>query len=161
MTTTMFGKVGTDSAWTAADAVSFRLFGSAVSEETSAVFVILPGLLGVTVIVRCLLAPLLIVPSVQVTVPKLSVQPGLAETKLTEPGSASVTTTFAASSGPAFAAVNVYVSGSPTVTGSGAAALLKDRSALAAASTWLLTLPLVLPAYGSAVTEGTAGGLGM
>jgi hypothetical protein len=82
------------------------VFGSGVVDVTFAVFVTVPGVSAVTTIWTTWLAPLLIVPKLQV-IGELSVQspPGATETNLTLAGRASVTVTFAAFSGPLFVAV--------------------------------------------------------
>ena len=59
-------------------------------------------------------------PSGHVTTPAAGEQLpwlGVAETNITEPGSVSVTTTPAASEGPRFVTVMVYVTSSPAITG--------------------------------------------
>src|SRR2546428_754752 len=76
----------------------------------------------------------------------------LAETKLAAGGSASVTVAALAAAGPRFCNARVYVSGSPEVTGSGAAEPLRARSTLGPC-TVLLNLTVLLLGSGSASGE--------
>ena len=91
-----------------ADDVLFAVFESAGLPETVAEFVELPVVEGaVATIDADAFAPLASAPIVQVTVPELFTQPVLADTKLTPPGSVSVTATPVASAGPALCTASV------------------------------------------------------
>lgn len=75
----------------------FVRLGSEIREDTEAVFVIVPTAFGVTTTSTEDMAPLPIVPSVQVTIPPDSPQDpwlGVADTKLTLDGRVSVTSTL-------------------------------------------------------------------
>src|SRR3972149_6825528 len=79
-------------------AVLLAVLGSLCVALTLALLAMGPALFGVTVIVNVAVPPLPSVPAAQVRVPDPE-QPG-AETRVTLPGSVSVTTTFVAVSGP-------------------------------------------------------------
>jgi len=84
--------------------------GSSSSEVTVAWFVIDPGPVGWTLISTPAFPPFAIVPSAHVTVPLSCEQVpcvGMAESKVTPPGSASVKLTPVASCGPELCAVSV------------------------------------------------------
>jgi hypothetical protein len=89
-------------------ALLFPGTGSTVVADAVAVFVRLGvANVGLTTIVRTAFAPFASAPIVHVTVPEAFVQPALADTNVTPPGSGSVIVTPAASEGPLFVTVNV------------------------------------------------------
>ena len=78
--------------------------GSNVLADTLAWFVIVPDVVGVTLIWTLVLAPFASAPRLQVTVPLAWLQVpwfGVADTNVTPPGSVSVTDTPVAPDGPA------------------------------------------------------------
>src|SRR6266852_2662421 len=145
-------------------AVPFSLpgFGSAVAEETVAVFVrTVPETtveLTETVSVNTAL-PTARLGFEQETVPLAPTagdvhdQPPGAEndTNVVPAGSVSDIETDAALLGPAFVAVIVYVKFVPAVTGSGVSTFVNERSADAA--TVVVAVPLSLPGFGSLVAD--------
>jgi len=96
---------------TVVDAVAelFPELGSAVEEDTDAVFASVPAALGRTTIVTVAVAAFASVPRAQVTVvvPEQLPWLELVETKLAPPGSMSVTLTPAAGFGPVLETVKV------------------------------------------------------
>ncbi len=129
--------------------------GSAVVEATDAVFVIVVGWPGaVTTMVKAVDDPVFQAARVHdtETLPVLlHVQPpllGLTETNVTPAGSVSVTLTLAASDGPRFCAVTVYVTLLPATTVAGPV-LVTARSADGV--TFVVAFAELFPATGSEV----------
>ena len=107
----------------------------ALATSVSDVSVELAGTCTTTVTVA--VVPFASVPSWQSTVPLACVQLpalGVAETKVTPGGSASLTCTLAAAFGPLLRTVMVEVACWPAITGSGVVAFVNARSAFAATS---------------------------
>ncbi len=130
--------------------------GSAVVADTVAWLVIELPEDGVTLIVTPALPPLLTVPSGHVTVPAACEQlpcVGVADVKVTPPGSVSVTVTPAAEDGPALLTPIVYVSSWPEETGSGESDFVMERSATG--STVVVALALLFAGVGSATPDET------
>src|SRR5574341_991505 len=94
--------------------------------------VIVPDAAGVTTMDILTVLPLAMSLRVQVTTPPDSTQAppssGTAETKVTLPGSVSVTTTSRAVSGPLLVTATLYVTSSPRLTGSAESVLTTARS---------------------------------
>src|SRR5262245_39582216 len=96
-----------------------------------AVLVIVPLIVGITVMVGPNWVPLPRLPNPQVTMPPASLQPCEAETKMTPAGSVSVSVMLVAVPGPLLINTRLYVRGVPTSNGSGEEVILtKARSAL-------------------------------
>ena len=135
--------------------------GSSVVADTFAVLLSVPADPGVTTIFTVAPAPFASEPRLHVTVAVPLHEPTvvLDETNVTPDGSASVTVTPAAASGPWFATASVHVNGDPTVTGSGESDFAIDRSASSVGGvtsfTVVDTVELLLPATGSSVVADT------
>src|SRR5258706_1943592 len=136
--------------------VSLAGFGSFSLPVIVAVFVRVPSAVVFRTIVIVAFAPFASAPIVHVTVALPLHAPCVddADTSVTLPGSASVTTTFVASAGPLFVATIVYVTSSPTVTLDFDCDLTTERSELLAESVTVVVALLgsgsgSLPGFGS------------
>ena len=134
--------------------------GSGVRDDTTTLLVMAPdGVEGSTLatMVMVEVAPAASVPSGQVTdrcCTPATVQfalAGAAETKVSEAGSTSATTTACASEGPPFVALMVYVTFSPACTVAGLAVLVTARSAKATTS--VVSVAVLLELVGSGVGD--------
>src|SRR5215471_6928006 len=122
------------------------VFVSGVSEETTAVLVIVvpEGAVTVVWIVRIAKPGELTVPRAAVTLPPDALQvPCVAvqETNVTPPGSASSTTTLVAALGPPLLTWTVYVRVAPDTTGFGEPVLVRARSAPGLQGSWYWNVP--------------------
>jgi hypothetical protein len=113
------------------DALLLALFESGVSEDTDAVFVIVPVSVGRTTIVTVADAPFARSPSAHVTVVVPEQLPWLAvnDLALNPAGSVSVTVTALDVFGPLFVTVSVYVRSRPVLVGSAESTFVMARSA--------------------------------
>ncbi len=126
--------------------------GSVVSEDTEAVFAIVPDapVSTATSIVTDALPPTSMSPREHVTVFPDGLQDpwvGLADWKVTSEGRVSMTVTLMASKGPLLSRERVYVRGSPAWTGSGESVFVILRSAPAAGQ----SSPTAITPYGGTV----------
>ena len=136
----------------------FPEFVSGSEEVADAVLLKVVGVAGaVTTIWTFSPENLGIEPRLQVTVPDAWLHvpcDGVAETKVTPDGSRSVSETPVAVDGPALLTETLYLSSSPTPTGSGKSDLMTERSA-DAGTTVVCTVEVLLAGIGSDSAEAT------
>ena len=130
-------------------AVLLAVLGSLSFPLTLTVLVIVPGVIGLTIIVKTLPGPFGKLPMAQVTIAPERAHPVDADRNVTPDGKRSVSTTPVASNGPLSLTIIVYAKSFPTKAGSGESDSSTDKSVTATEKTSVSVAATLLEEIGS------------